>query len=351
MAGTYVSTLVVNDGKLNSAAASITVTAAVANVAPVANAGVAQNVVTGSAVTLDGSASSDANGDALTYAWILTSKPASSAAVLTASTSAKPALTADVAGTYVATLVVNDGKLNSAAATITVTAAVANVAPVANAGVAQNVATGSLVTLDGSASSDANGDALTYAWTLTTKPAGSIAALGSSNAIKPTFTADAKGTYVANLTVNDGKVSSNVATVAITSAANSLTLVQPADTFFGGSDTVLPMPYTASSSASGSVTCIGSSCATVYDVATYKLSAAGQSYTITNLQAINLTTGAAITPLFSGLVNGQIIADGTTATFKLQSPFTRGATVNLKYSFTILETGNSFSYTIQLRTN
>ena len=49
-------------------------------------------------------------------------------------------------------------------------AGVANVAPAANAGVAQNVTTGTLVTLNGSASSDANSDSLTYLWTLTSKP-------------------------------------------------------------------------------------------------------------------------------------------------------------------------------------
>jgi hypothetical protein len=92
--------------------------AATGNTAPVANAGVAQNVVAGSVVTLDGSASSDANGDTLTYAWILTSKPAGSSAVLTAATSAKPTFKADVAGTYFGTLTVNDGKVNSAPVTV-----------------------------------------------------------------------------------------------------------------------------------------------------------------------------------------------------------------------------------------
>jgi pimeloyl-ACP methyl ester carboxylesterase len=91
-----------------------------------------------------------------------------------------------------------------------------NTAPVANAGGAQNVVAGTLVTLDGSASSDANGDALTYAWTLTAKPAGSTASLSSLSSRNPTFTADVAGTYVATLSVNDGKVNSNPATVSIT---------------------------------------------------------------------------------------------------------------------------------------
>jgi PKD domain len=219
VAGTYVASVIVNDGKINSTAATVTVTAATVNAAPVADAGVSQNVVAGSVVTLDGSASSDANSDPLTYAWTLTAKPAGSTAALSLATSAKPTFTADVAGTYVANLIVNDGKVGSIAVTVSITAAVVNAAPVANAGIAQNVVTGSLVTLDGSTSSDANSDPLTYAWTLTSKPAGSSASLSSTTSAKPAFTADAAGTYVASLVVNDGKVnSSNVGTATITAA-------------------------------------------------------------------------------------------------------------------------------------
>ena len=43
-----------------------------ANHAPVANAGSAQTVFKASTVTLDGSASSDADGDQLTYSWAQT---------------------------------------------------------------------------------------------------------------------------------------------------------------------------------------------------------------------------------------------------------------------------------------
>jgi hypothetical protein len=92
---------------------------------------------------------------------------------------------------------------------------------VANAGANQTVTrTGNpaviAVTLNGTGSTDANGDTLTYLWALTTKPTNSTAALSSTTAASPTFVADLAGIYVASLIVNDGKVSSSVATVAIT---------------------------------------------------------------------------------------------------------------------------------------
>lgn len=189
------------------------------NVAPVAQAGKAQSLLTGAVVTLDASASSDANNDTLTYLWTLTAKPSGSAAVLDTPTAQKPTFKADVAGDYVASLIVNDGKLDSLASTVKITASVGNAAPVANAGSAQTVVTASLVTLNGSASSDANGDKLAYAWTLTSKPAGSTATLAADDSVSPTFTADLAGNYVATLVVNDGKVDSAQSKVTITAAA------------------------------------------------------------------------------------------------------------------------------------
>ncbi len=221
VAGVYVASLTVFDKKDYSNPATVTITAAAANAAPVANAGVAQSVTTGMTVTLDGSKSSDANGDALTFKWTLTSKPNASLSVLTNSTSAMPTFTADVPGVYVASLVVNDGKVDSNPATVTITAAAANAAPVANAGVAQSVTTGMTVTLDGSKSSDANGDALTFKWTLTSRPNSSTATLSSTSMVKPTFLADVAGTYVATLIVNDGRLDSIVSNVTINAAQPS----------------------------------------------------------------------------------------------------------------------------------
>jgi hypothetical protein len=214
-AGSYVAALVVSDGHNDSAPATVTITVSTANAAPVANAGAAQSVRANTPVTLSGAASSDANGDALSYAWTLSAKPSGSQAVLSAPASAAPSFTPELAGSYVATLVVNDGQVNSAPASVTISASAANAAPVANAGPAQSVSSGTLVTLSGAASSDANGDPLTYLWTLTTRPVGSSALLSVAMSASPSFPADVAGAYVATLVVNDGLVNSAPATVTI----------------------------------------------------------------------------------------------------------------------------------------
>ena len=218
LAGNYVVSLVVNDGKANSTVATVSVTATLANAAPVANAGVNQNVVIASTVTLDGTASTDANNDSLSYKWVLQSKPATSSATLAAATSAKPTFKADVAGTYVATLVVSDGKANSELAAVSILASATNLAPVAKPGVNQSVVTGTKVSVDASASSDPNGDSITYRWSLLFKPAGSTATLSSATTASATFTADLAGTYLVGLTVNDGKVDSPVVVLTVTAA-------------------------------------------------------------------------------------------------------------------------------------
>ena len=221
--GVYVVKLTVSDGKLTSDA-TVTVTASgdVLNVPPVANAGSAQSVTRGSVVTLNGSGT-DAGGLPLTYSWSFTSKPAGSRAALSSATVAKPTFTADVAGAYVLNLVVSNDESNSAAVTVTITASAANAKPVAYAGfnrpfVTSADVTKNVVTLDGSASSDANGDALTYRWAFVAIPNGSGAALSSATAQKPTFTADKTGDFVIELIVNDGIVDSTAVRVTISAA-------------------------------------------------------------------------------------------------------------------------------------
>lgn len=83
-----------------------------------------------------------------------------------------------------------------------------NVAPVAVAGSSINAITGKLITFDGSQSSDANNDSLTYKWSLVSKPSSSTATLLKKNEPQTSFTADFVGDYVLKLVVNDGRASS-----------------------------------------------------------------------------------------------------------------------------------------------
>ena len=210
-AGTYVVSLTVNDGTVNGTPDTVTISTL--NSTPVANAGANQSVYIGNTMTHDGSGSSDADGNTLTYSWAFTSKPSGITATLSNATAVNPTFTVDKAGTYVVSLIVNDGTVNSSPDTVNISTI--NVAPVANAGNDQTVPEESTVTLDGSGSSDADGNALTYSWAFTTKPADSTATLINATAVNPTFTADEEGTYVVSLIVNDGTVNSSPDTVTI----------------------------------------------------------------------------------------------------------------------------------------
>jgi len=198
--GSYTIRLTVNDGKVDSVADTVIVSTL--NSRPVANAGPDQTSFVGNTVTLDGSASSDFDGDPLNYRWSLVSRPAGSTATLQNPTSVNPSFVIDKFGEYLVQLIVNDGFIDSVAATVKISTL--NSAPVAKAGANQTAAVGDLITLDGSGSTDVDGNALTYSWSMTAKPAGSVAALENSFTVNPTFVIDKPGNYVIQLIVNDG---------------------------------------------------------------------------------------------------------------------------------------------------
>jgi hypothetical protein len=194
---------------------------ATSNNVTAAKAGVAQNVAVGSSVTLDGSQSTCTDGGLITYHWIIVSKPVGSAASLYTPNAVNPSISIDLSGQYVVKLIVTDSKAVTSEDTVIITALVANASPVANAGTPQSVIAGSVVTLDGSASSDANGDLLTYRWVFTSKPNGSSTTLSNATVVNPTFTPDVVGTYIFNLVVNDGKVSSIASAVSVSALTNN----------------------------------------------------------------------------------------------------------------------------------
>lgn len=212
--GVYQFQLTVNDGTATSAPDTVIVTTD--NVRPRADAGPDQTVTLDAAVTVSGYASTDANGDPLSFAWNLVATPAGSRATVVPS-GAEARFVTDVPGDYVLSLRVTDGHLWSAPDTVIVTTS--NSAPIANAGTNQIVPFG-VVTLDGTRSTDADGDPLTYRWSFTAMPPGSAAALSNPTSSTPTFVADVSGVYVIQLIVNDGARQSAPVSVLVTAAVD-----------------------------------------------------------------------------------------------------------------------------------
>ena len=173
---------------------------------------------------LDGSQSSDVNDDSLTFRWTLNHAPDRSQTTLVNPTAVNPSIRLDKAGSYSVQLIVNDGQQNSEAAVVVLTTL--NSAPVAEAGPDQSAKINSLITLDGGLSSDVDGDALHYTWTLLNKPDNSQPELDSGLASKVQFTLDQPGNYTAQLIVHDAQSDSVPDTVTI-SSENSAPLANP----------------------------------------------------------------------------------------------------------------------------
>ncbi|MCD9457438.1 PKD domain-containing protein [Marinibactrum halimedae] len=213
-ADTYVLELIVSDGQAQSAPDFVTLT--FDNVKPVADAGPDQHSYLGDIVELDGSGSSDADGDSLTYLWTVLSAPAGSTSIIVNDTDVRPTFELDVKGNYVLQLVVNDGFQDSDPDIVQLCVET-NTIPVADAGPDQCLTALGDVLLDGTNSSDADGDSLTYQWSIISQPEGSLASLLDDSVVQPTFFADVHGEYVVQLIVNDGTVDSIADTVLISS--------------------------------------------------------------------------------------------------------------------------------------
>ena len=237
MAGDYTVQLVVNDGYVDSDPATVTITAERANAVPMADAGQSQSITTGRQVTLDGSLSSDPDGDPLGYSWSILSAPQGSTSTLVASTTAFPDLTPDSQGNYLIQLVVNDGEFDSAPATVQVTAVSNNTVPEAYVSYSRAVITGDTVSVSGWASDDPDGDPLEYLWSIASKPAGSTTAFNNPGLIAPEFVVDKPGTYILELEVSDGLALSEPHSITITATNGHANL--PPDPGDAGKQTLL----------------------------------------------------------------------------------------------------------------
>jgi hypothetical protein len=213
IAGVYVIQLVATDSG-GAASTPATVAITVPNSAPdiLSVAASASAVAPGASVTLTATAAST-DGEPLSYSWSIPAgwSAMSDVTLPTVTVSAPAAF--DAQG--VAAITVSDGQGKTASAPVTL-ATVSDQAPqaviVANP---SNARPGNTVTLAAEVSAT-DGIAVTYAWSLSARPAGSTATLSSATAAQPTFVPDMPGSYSMALVVTDAN--------GLTSAPASLTL-------------------------------------------------------------------------------------------------------------------------------
>ncbi|MEP7325849.1 MAG: hypothetical protein ABI836_07875 [Gemmatimonadota bacterium] len=107
----------------------------------------------------------------------------------------------------------------------------ANAAPVAVVGMVSGAVRGDTVVLDGTGSSDADGDTLRFTWTLVSRPVGSTAELLPPDGVSPALVADLVGSYLVSLVVSDGHTSSRPeqAAISVTIPAPVVTIDMPLD--------------------------------------------------------------------------------------------------------------------------
>ena len=188
------------------------------NTAPIADAGRIQNILTGTEVILDGSASNDADSDSLIFNWTFKESPENSKSKLSDVSLSHPTFIADLDGEYIIMLTVNDGHDDSEPSEVVINATPAgsNAIPVAHAGNDRSIHKGTTVALDGTASSDANGHNLTYTWRIKSSPNGSSCTVSDETSSTTSITPDIDGTYIIELVVHDGEINSTPDEVVIT---------------------------------------------------------------------------------------------------------------------------------------
>ncbi|MGP8259058.1 MAG: PKD domain-containing protein [Acidobacteriaceae bacterium] len=162
-----------------------------------ANAGGPYTGAAGTAVSFSGAASTDPQGETLTYAWNFGDSGTG--------TGVSPTHTYAAAGTYTVTLTVTN--TSNLTATATSKATIAAQPPVANAGGPYTGVDGVALSFSGAASTDPQGETLTYAWNFGDSSTGT--------GVSPTHTYSTIGTYTVTLTVTNTSNLTSTATVKV----------------------------------------------------------------------------------------------------------------------------------------
>ncbi len=180
---------------------------------PSASIAAPQSIISGETVTLDGSGSSDPDGDMLSYQWRKIAGPDITLTNTTGSSLSFVAPSVEQSQQISFQLTVHDtgGLSNTNSVSMQISPSEppppSNQAPSAKVTAPQRVTSGVMVTLDGSGSSDPDGDTITYLWTQTqgenialTNNTGSTLSFNAPTVQQPT-------TFTFQLSVSDASLS------------------------------------------------------------------------------------------------------------------------------------------------
>ena len=224
LAGTYEIELIVDDTMLNSLPDVITVISAEQNNVPISHAGNDQSLKINSIVQLDGSESYDADNDAISFSWSVVEQPENSQIQLSSMVAKNPTFFATEPGLYSISLAVSDSLSTSETDIVEIIIEDENTTPIARAGADQQKNLDEIVYLDGSNSTDADGDDLSYAWFFVSRPEDSSAAFNNASSIEPSFILDKEGEYVVKLIVTDDSNASSTDNVVVTTVSEDTLL-------------------------------------------------------------------------------------------------------------------------------
>lgn len=213
--GAYQVTITASDDLEESTASTVLTVTEPQNRAPMAQAGDNRSADRGANVVLDGSNSTDPDGDDLSFSWSFDSRPTESTASIRNDSSATPSFTPDENGNYVIVLTVSDPDGLSDEDTVTIAVGTDNAPPTAEAGANISTEPNTTVTLSGTQSTDPDGDGLSYTWTIDSTPSGSNASLQNESSERAELTVDLEGAYVVELEVTDTGGASDADTVTV----------------------------------------------------------------------------------------------------------------------------------------
>jgi predicted acyltransferase (DUF342 family) len=196
------------------------------NTVPEAHAGEDQTVTAGSPITLDGSLSSDLDGEDLSFTWtqlvdgvqVAISDDSSPNPSLNSNFTFTPESAGAVGTSSIYSLTVNDGTVDSALDSVTITISTENNDPIADAGFDRVVKAGKSFRLNGRDSTDPDGNTLTYFWTQLDGQSTNITrkrkALATS--VTPNATSNLeKLTYELKVTDSNGGTSTDQVTISV----------------------------------------------------------------------------------------------------------------------------------------